>query len=168
MSGAMSRLMSRAMSRALPISLLCLLTACAGASSTSGPVPSSAAPVAASSRPERTPLFEAAARGQLDRVRALLAEGASPDEAVRHGLTPLIISGYAGHVAVVRALLEAGADPNLPNDDGEHALITCAASPAANEIVPILLQAGAAHGHVDQHGRQALAVQAQEGHHGAV
>ena len=60
-----------------------------------------------------TALMKAAERGQLNRVRALLASGVQVDARVAGHITALAIAAIAGHLEVVKALLAAGANPNL-------------------------------------------------------
>ena len=68
-------------------------------------------------RPEPdTPLTIAVEKGDLERVRALLVQGAAPDTPDRHGLTALIRASRHGNPDIVRALLDAGASPDQ-NDD---------------------------------------------------
>src|SRR5262245_1674600 len=56
-------------------------------------------------------LFEAAAAGDLERVRSLLAGGAAPDERDAAGQTALQLAAESGQTEMVRMLLAAGADP---------------------------------------------------------
>jgi len=116
----------------------------------------------------KTPLFEAAARGNLEAVKKRLAMGDDPNVKVEGGLTPLIIASYGGRVEVVKVLLAAKADPNRVNDDKEPPLITVAASPKADLIVPLLIKAGATLELKDKWGRTPLNVLVQEGRRGAV
>ena len=60
-----------------------------------------------------TPLASAAARGRAQDVRALLAQGADPNQKDGNGLPPLVWAARLGHVEAVKALLEGGADQNL-------------------------------------------------------
>ena len=69
---------------------------------------------------EATPLHLAAARGQEEEARRLLAAGANPDAAAERGLTPLHQAAMRGHDAVARVLLEAGANPDAK--DSEYGL----------------------------------------------
>jgi ankyrin repeat protein len=56
-------------------------------------------------------LFEAAARGDVARIAAAIAQGAPLEAHDGWGWTPLIHAARAGHTAAVEALLAAGADP---------------------------------------------------------
>jgi len=58
-------------------------------------------------------VFEAAALGRADRLRALLAGDAGLANAYGDdGFQPLALSCFYGHVEAAKALLDAGADPN--------------------------------------------------------
>ncbi|MEO1087432.1 MAG: ankyrin repeat domain-containing protein [Acidobacteriota bacterium] len=59
-------------------------------------------------------LAEAAAAGELERVRALMADGADVDEPGGDGFTALVLAATYGRADVAEALLEAGADPSKP------------------------------------------------------
>lgn len=57
-------------------------------------------------------LHSAAARGDVDVLRRLIAMGADVTEADAEGTTPLHAAAFAGHVEAIRVLLEAGARLN--------------------------------------------------------
>jgi hypothetical protein len=57
-------------------------------------------------------LLRAAARGDVDAVRSLLARGANPGARTRAGETALLLAARRGSEEAVRLLLERGADPN--------------------------------------------------------
>jgi hypothetical protein len=76
-------------------------------------------------------LLAAAARGDAERIRALVAAGARPDERDAYGRTPLHVAAYGGHHAAMRALAAAGADPNALERD-RYDIITIAA--VANDV----------------------------------
>ena len=65
-----------------------------------------------------TPLLIAAHDGRLAEVRALLAAGASVNQAMEDGATPLFISAQQGHLDVVKALVAAGASVDQAREDG--------------------------------------------------
>lgn len=88
-------------------------------------------------------LLEAADRGDLTRMNALIAAGADLD-AVRSGDgSPLIVAARSGRLAAVRLLLERGANPNLAVPGDGNPLIM-AAREGHGEIVELLLTRGAA------------------------
>lgn len=104
-------------------------------------------------------VFEAAATGRVERLRALtardpsLANAYSPD-----GFTPLGFAVFFSQPDIVNALLESGADVNLPSR--ESMKVTPLASAAAakqTEIARVLIAHGAnvnakaASGHVPLH-----------------
>ena len=59
------------------------------------------------------PLRQAAATGNVAKVRKLLKMGAAPDRRATRQPTPLIAAASAGHLPVVKELLAAGADPSF-------------------------------------------------------
>ncbi len=64
-------------------------------------------------------LFEAAAVGRLDKVRALLDETPSLINAwAPDGFQPLGLACFFGHTAIVELLLSRGAEVNLPSRNG--------------------------------------------------
>ena len=71
-------------------------------------------------------LSDAAAKGDLQAVRALLDSGVPADSRSADGRTPLICAAMASHLGVVSALLEAGADVGARSVDGSTALTTAA------------------------------------------
>ena len=87
----------------------------------------------------------AAGGGHHEVVTALIAAGASVDQAREDGDTPLCEAAYNGHVEVVRLLVRAGADTTLGNDNGPPIRQICKDDDAdkANEaeIKAILLSA---------------------------
>ena len=87
-------------------------------------------------------LCEAAQRGDIETVRALLEAGANVNAAGRGGSTPLYWAARNGHKAVVKALLLAGADVNAATKRGKTPLHR-AASKGHETVVMVLLLAGA-------------------------
>jgi ankyrin repeat protein len=93
-------------------------------------------------------VFEAAAAGDLGRVRALverdpaLANGVAPD-----GYSALGLAAFFKRREVVRFLLQAGADPRPASRSGGftplHSAVATDAGPADLEIVRMLLDGGA-------------------------
>ena len=68
-------------------------------------------------------LVEAAARGDLDRVRAFLEAGADVDSRVPGGRTAVTAAAYGGHADVVRQLVDAGADIDFQDETRANALL---------------------------------------------
>jgi ankyrin repeat protein len=66
---------------------------------------------------------EAAARGDVAALRALLDEGADVDARDRHGNTALMIAAHKNHLEAVRALAAAGADLDRTAKYGLSALM---------------------------------------------
>jgi ankyrin repeat protein len=63
-------------------------------------------------------LFDAARTGHVERVRALLAQGAKADTRDKLGRTALHWAALGGHVELVRLLLDAGAPADAPDKSG--------------------------------------------------
>jgi len=59
------------------------------------------------------PLIQAAERGDIQALQALLSHGANPNQKDTRGLTALIVSARSGTVPAIEMLLRHGADPNL-------------------------------------------------------
>jgi cytohesin len=97
-----------------------------------------------------TPLYAAAAEGQVETVRALLAVGARPEETTELDRdaplfqgTALGVAAHRGLVEVARALLAAGADPDGRADPSRRTPLMMAAAAGQAETVRRLLEAGA-------------------------
>ena len=98
-------------------------------------------------------LCDAAASGDLARLRSLLAEGVSVDSVDEDGTTALMAGAFAGERRVVRLLLDHGADPNFQDDSDLTALMNAVIGDGEmdlegghdvfREIVEVLLEAGA-------------------------
>lgn len=94
----------------------------------------------------RTPLQEAAERGNLSTVNRLLAAGAkvNANPASDGGLTALQAASRFGHLDVVKCLLDAGADVNAnPGKINGFTALQAAACGGHLDIVNILLDSGA-------------------------
>ena len=91
---------------------------------------------------QRTRLMAAAWRGDADRLRWLLARGASIDVADTAGETALHYAALAGREAAARALCEAGARIDARGTDGDTPLMNAAEIGCA-DVVRLLLIAGA-------------------------
>ena len=105
-----------------------------------------------------TPLHVAAAKGQVDMLKYLMAQ---PDVDVNvqesRGSTALMLAATNGNGPVIAALLEKGADLKVASNDGSTALHRAAAAGWA-EVVDQLLAAGADPQAVDKKGRTPMEV----------
>ncbi len=102
------------------------------------------------SDPKVAELAAAAAEGDLQRVDALVAEGADVNARGQEGLTPLLYAMSGKDVKGFQRLLERGADPNKQMDDGESAMSIAAGSmavgPGDSERLKVFLKMLLAHG----------------------
>ena len=89
-------------------------------------------------------LFEAAEKGQLQRVTDLLSGGVDVNAKNSDGGTALMLAAYGGHPEVVRLLLEKGADVNVAMDvrDRATALMVAASMIYNGEVLKLLLENG--------------------------
>jgi hypothetical protein len=84
-------------------------------------------------------VWQAAYRGDAERVRELLAEGTDP---IAPGHCPLSLAAMNGHVEVCQILLEEGLEVEGTGDDGLTPLMDAAAGGHV-EVVRLLLKHGA-------------------------
>ncbi|MDY6985652.1 MAG: ankyrin repeat domain-containing protein [Candidatus Thermoplasmatota archaeon] len=90
-----------------------------------------------------TPLMLAAAKGDVRRVRDLIAKGADVNARNKWGATALMYAvNHSGSVEVAKILIENGADVNARDNNGETALID-ATDRGNREMVKLLLESGA-------------------------
>lgn len=113
-----------------------------------------------------TALIVGADSGDPELAKALIAAGASPNQAIASGLTPLMAAARAGEDGYAKALLDAGADANAASDDGRTAL-HFAAGARADSLVDLLLARGAKADVADKHGVTPLQLALQSGIRGA-
>lgn len=109
-------------------------------------------------------LYGAAAAGDVERVKRLLAD--NPDSIYQkgsRGLTPLHGAASAGYADVVRVLLAAGADPNR-RTPGNQTPLHLAAKVGSQEVCEVLLAAEPRLWYENKDGATALGVAVQEGH----
>jgi ankyrin repeat protein len=111
-----------------------------------------------------TELSDAAQRGDLNRVEALLetAAGADLDAPGRGGMTPLLWATQASDLEMARTLLRAGADANSSNRYGLTPLWLAATNRSA-KLVALLLEHGADASAALPHGETALMAAARSG-----
>jgi uncharacterized protein DUF6438/ankyrin repeat protein len=108
-------------------------------------------------KPGLTPLMQAAARGDLEEMRRLLAGGADPNTQDSSGWTPLMYATQAQTAEAVKTLIEAGATPNAQSYVGQTALMAAATIfYVPDEKLRALLEAGARKGTRDAKGLTAL------------
>lgn len=115
----------------------------------------------------RTPLYEAAKRGRLDTIEALVAYGASVNASeTKSGVTPLHAAGEKHHVAAVRALLQHGAIVDAKNTLKQTPLHQASwqAWHQDSEVAQVLLQHGADVDAKDKKGFTPLLFAAESGH----
>jgi uncharacterized protein len=97
-------------------------------------------------------VFEAAALGDVDRVRSLVGEANAWSD---DGFTPLHYAAFFGHPEAARALIDAGADLEATSRNTEFALdarpLHSAAAGRQREVCRVLLEAGA-DPNAEQHG----------------
>jgi ankyrin repeat protein len=89
-----------------------------------------------------SPLVEAAKKGDVAAVRALIAKRVDVNEPGRDGSTALLWAAYQSDLPMAQALIAAGAKPNTPNKYGVTPLLQASRTGAA-PIVQALLRAGA-------------------------
>lgn len=72
---------------------------------------------------EPTDLYRACENDDLELIKELLSQGASPDKSEHIGWTPLMIAVAQGHETAAYLLLQAGANPNVYNNHGRTPLM---------------------------------------------
>lgn len=108
----------------------------------------------------RTPLFQAAAKGQLSVVNALIGWGADVNtKRSTFGEAALHAAAGGGHKAVVEALLQAKSEPNVTSSQGRTPL-SIAAGLGYTAVVETLLERGAKPGLEPDHAALFAAVEA--------
>ena len=116
--------------------------------------------------PEAIPsgdLFEAAAAGDVTRVRSLLDRGASPDERDGSGRTAVTAAVYAGSAETVRLLVAAGADVDAQDDMRSNAFLALGETGDV-AVLDEVLRADPDVGRTNRFGGTALIPAADRGH----
>lgn len=111
---------------------------------------------------------EAARSGDLDRVRALLAQRSDVNIPLGDGMTALHWAAERGDAAMTTALLKAGAKVTPTTRNGGYAPLHIAARAGNGTVVEALLAAGADHAALTTTGVTALHLAAQSGNVAAV
>src|SRR6478736_1295606 len=73
--------------------------------------------------PESGELVDAAARGDVERVRRLLADGVPVDARDSSGRTAVTAAALGDHVDVARVLIDAGADVDIQDAERNNPLL---------------------------------------------
>lgn len=156
--------------RHLPAAVLALivavLTGCGGGdpTTTSGAATATAPPKASVTRTAdpalTTQLLDAANNGDAARVKALLARGAVPDDAVAQA----VVFGEQDDPTLIEALLAAGLDKDYATDvTPGHSLLMWTAEAGHPRMAEALIDAGADLDKVDDYGDPAVSVAAFHG-----
>lgn len=101
-------------------------------------------PLSAFAQSANEELLAAAKRGELAKVKELLAKGADVNAKTRYSQTPLMFAAQQGHTEVVKVLLEAKADVDVMDSFYKNVTALSASAEAGHtEIVKLLLEKGA-------------------------
>lgn len=111
-----------------------------------------------------TALNAAVIFGQVERVKALLAVGASMTVEDCTGSTAVSEAAYHNQVEAMKLLLDSGADVNTPNQFGLTPLAIASSSYKGMTMVNLLLKKGANVNLKAKDGRSALHLAAEGGH----
>lgn len=101
--------------------------------------------------------FDWARQGETTRLLAYVERGVPADLTDADGNTLLMLAAYHGHAGTVAALLGRGADPDRLNDRGQSP-VAGAVFKGEDEVVRVLLDAGAALDHGSPTGRETAAL----------
>ena len=108
-------------------------------------------------------LILAAEQGDIERVRQLLAQGASVHAQDERGVTALIAAAYRNHLAIADLLIQAGADVNIQDNTKQSAYLI-ATSEGYLDLLHRTLQAGADVHSKDSYNGTGLIRAADRGH----
>ena len=89
------------------------------------------------------PIADAARRGDLARVKTLIAGGADVNGAQGDGMTGLHWAAKSGHVEIAKLLISSGADVQAETRIGAYTPLHIASESAKLAVVKMLLEAGA-------------------------
>lgn len=87
-------------------------------------------------------LAESAAKGDVQRIKSLLAKGVNVNERGINSLTPLFSAVYVSNLQGAKTLLQFGADPNLFNDNGNTVVHIASYLVESSSMLSIILAAG--------------------------
>lgn len=85
-------------------------------------------------------LTSAAYNGDLETVKALVANGADVNAQNDQGITALFMASYGGHIEVVKTLLSCGADVNTITTSGHDTPLIVASQNGFTDVVKELLK----------------------------
>ena len=108
-------------------------------------------------------LIAAAARGDVEMVTRLLAQGADVHMVNSSGFTPLIAAAYQNHVEAAKVLIDAGADVNV-QDNTQQSAYLISTSEGFLELLQLTLAAGADVHSLDSYNGTGLIRAADRGH----
>lgn len=92
-----------------------------------------------------SPVADAAMRGDVERVEALLRSGEDVNAAQGDGMTALHWAAEVGNADLAEVLLYAGANPSAVTRLGDYTPLHIAARVGAAPVINVLLEAGADH-----------------------
>ncbi len=115
-----------------------------------------------------SPVADAAQRGDVEAVRALLREGADVNAAQGDGMTALHWSALNGDAAMAQVLIYAGAAPEPTTRLGGYTPLHLASREGHGEAARALLEAGSNHATVTSTGVSAIHFAAEAGEPDAV
>jgi ankyrin repeat protein len=108
-------------------------------------------------------LVEAAARGDLAGVEALIASGADLDLRDGRGRTAAMVATHGRRADIVRALLDAGANVDLQDERRDNVFLYSGAE-GLLDILRLAVKAGASPTLTNRYGGSALIPAAERGH----
>jgi uncharacterized protein len=109
------------------------------------------------------PLHDAAARGDVEVIARLVAEGADIDARDADGRTPVMAATAARQTAAVRLLIDAGADVDIRDDRLDNPFLYAGAE-GLLEILRLVNEAGADPALTNRYGGIALIPACERGH----
>jgi uncharacterized protein len=128
------------------------------------PVPAAVTPTAIYATQEiDMQMIEAVERGDVEAVRALLAQGANAEAADSRGRTALIAAAYTDQVAIAELLIAAGADVNRQDHTQQSAYLIPTAD-GGLEFLRLMLANGADVHSTDSYNGTGLIRAADRGH----
>ncbi len=89
-----------------------------------------------------TPVMKAVQKNDVERVRALIADGVDVNELDPNGDAPLVMAAYLGHAAIVKLLLDAGADLSAVDPGMKATALHAAAYAGRTDAARLLIEAG--------------------------